>query len=55
MYPALVIKTPQRYNSRRSSAFIVNFEHMGQLALVFSFLTRNDKCFLGKSLMFRRT
>ena len=28
MYPALVIKTPERCNSRRSSAFIVNFEHM---------------------------
>ena len=28
MYPALVIKTPDRRNSRRSSVFIVNFEHM---------------------------
>ena len=34
----LTIKTPERRQSRRSSVFIVNFEHISQLALVFLLL-----------------
>ena len=39
MYPALVTKTPDRRNSGRYSVFIVNFEQMRHLGLVFPFLT----------------
>ena len=34
----LTIKTPQRRHSRRSGVFIVNFEHISHLALVFLLL-----------------
>ena len=35
----LTIKTPERLHWRRSGVFIVNFEHVSQLVLVFLFLT----------------
>ena len=37
----LKIKTPERNQWRRSGAFIVNFEHILHLALVFLLLTLN--------------
>ena len=35
----LTIKTPERRQLRRSGVFIVNFEHISHLALVFLLLT----------------
>ena len=35
----LTIKTPDQRNWRRSGVFIVNFEHISQLILVFLLLT----------------
>ena len=37
----LTIKTPERRHWLRSSVFIVNFEHISHLALVFLLLTLN--------------
>ena len=37
----LTIKTPERRQWRRSRVFIVNFEHISHLALVFLLLTLN--------------
>ena len=37
----LTIKTPERRQWRRSGVFIVNFEHISHLALVFLLLTLN--------------
>ena len=37
----LTMKTPERCQWRRPGAFIVNFEHILHLALVFSLLTLN--------------
>ena len=37
----LTIKTPERRNWRRSGIFIVNFEHISHIALVFLLLTLN--------------
>ena len=37
----LTIKTPERRQWRRSGVFIVNFEHISHLFLVFLFLTLN--------------
>ena len=35
----LTIKTPERWYWRRSDVFIVNFEHISQIILVFLMLT----------------
>ena len=35
----LTIKTPERHQSRRSGVFIVNFEHIADLALMLLSLT----------------
>ena len=35
----LSIKTPERHDWRRSGVFIVNFEHISDLVLVFQLLT----------------
>ena len=35
------IKTPERRHWRRSDVFIVNFEHISHLFLVFALLTLN--------------
>ena len=37
----LTIKTPERRQSRRSGAFIVNFELISHIVLVFLLLTLN--------------
>ena len=37
----LTIKIPERRHWRRSGIFIVNFEHISQLVLVFPLLTLN--------------
>ena len=37
----LTIKTPEQRHWRRSGVFIVNFEHISHLALVFLLLTLN--------------
>ena len=37
------IKTPERHHWRRSSVFIVNFEHISHLAIVFLLLTFSRK------------
>ena len=39
--PKLTIKTPERRHWRRSVVFIVNFEHISYLVLVFLLLTLN--------------
>ena len=39
MCPKLIIKTPERRKWRRSRVFIVNFEHISLLVLVFLLLT----------------
>ena len=39
MYSNLTMKTPERRYWRRSYVFIVNFEHISHLALVFLLLT----------------
>ena len=41
------IKTPEQRQWRRSGVFIVNFEHISQLFLVFLLLTWTSKCQLG--------
>ena len=52
IYSNLIIKTPERRHWRRSDVFIVNFEQISNLFLVFycSFWTR--KCLLGKYTSF---
>ena len=37
----LTIKTPERHQWRRSGVFVVNFEHISHLVLVFLLLTLN--------------
>ena len=37
--PKLTIKTPERHQWRRSGVFLVNFEHISHLILVFLLLT----------------
>ena len=44
----LTIKTPERRQSRCSSIFIVNFEHISQLFLVFLLLILNKQILAGK-------
>ena len=41
IYSKLTIKTPERRQWRRSGVFIVNFEYISRLALVFLLLTLN--------------
>ena len=41
MYSKLTIKTPGRRHWRRSGVFIVNFERISHLVLVFLLLTLN--------------
>ena len=38
----LTIKTPERHHLRRSGIFIVNFEHIPHILLVFLLLTLNE-------------
>ena len=38
----LTIKTPDRHQWRRSDVFIINFEHIQHLALVFLLVTLNS-------------
>ena len=35
----LTIKTPERHEWRRSGVFIINFEHISHIVLVFRLLT----------------
>ena len=44
----LTIKTPARHHWRRSGVFIVNFEHISHLAVVFLLLTLNIWMPIGK-------
>ena len=39
IYSKLKIKTPERRQWRRSGVFIINFEHISRLILVFLLLT----------------
>ena len=39
VYPKLTIKTPKGHHGRLSSHFIVNFEHISHLILMFRLLT----------------
>ena len=41
IYSKLTINTPERRQWRRSGVFIVNFEHISHLVLVFLLLTLN--------------
>ena len=43
----LTIKTPKRRQWRRSGVFIVNFEHISHLPIMFLLLTLSSKCWLG--------
>ena len=43
----LRIKTPERRNLRRSGVFIVDFEHISHLFLMFQLLTLNKKMLTG--------
>ena len=43
MCSELTIKTPERRHWRRSGIFIVNFEHISYLVLVFLLLPLNSK------------
>ena len=44
----LTMKTPKRHKQRRSGVFIVNFEHIPHLVLVFLLLTLNMQLPTGK-------
>ena len=46
----LKTKTPERRQWRRSCVFILNFEHILHLFLVFLLLTLNKQMLAGKSL-----
>ena len=48
--PKLIIKTPERRQLRRSGVFIVNFEHIPHLVLMFPSLTLNMLFPAGKLL-----
>ena len=51
----LIIKIPERRQWRRSGIFIVNFEHISHLVLVFLLLTLNMKLPVevrGKAIIF---
>ena len=50
-YWKLPIKTPERRHWRRSGVFIVNFEHILHLFLVFLLLHWTNKCYLGNFLV----
>ena len=43
----LKIKPPEKHNYHRSGIFVVNFEHISQLFLVFLLLSLNRKMFAG--------
>ena len=45
----LTIKTPERHQWCRSGVFIVDFEHISYLVLVFLLLTLNTYCRLGRA------
>ena len=47
IYSKLTIKTPKWSQWRHSGAFIVNFEHILHIALLFLLLTLKSKCQLG--------
>ena len=47
MCSKLTIKTPERRQWHRSGVFIVNFEHISHLVLVFLLLTLPDNFFYG--------
>ena len=49
IFSKLTIKTPERCQWRRSGVFIVNFEHISHLFLVFLLLTLNNNCLRVKS------
>ena len=44
------MKTPERRHLRRSTVFIVNFEHISHLLLVFLSLTLNKQMLAGSRL-----
>ena len=44
----LTTKTPERRQQRRSDVFIVNFEHISHLAVVFLLYTLNMQLPIGK-------
>ena len=48
----LAIKTPERYHWRRSGIFIINFEHISHLVLVFLLLTANMQLPAGYVMLF---
>ena len=41
IYSKLTIKTPERRQGRRSGVFVVSFEHISLIVLVFLLLTLN--------------
>ena len=51
MCSKLTIKTPEQHHWRRSGIFIVNFEHISHLVLVFLLLTLNIQLSAGPNVM----
>ena len=53
-YSKLTIKTPERHHWRCSGVFIINFEHISHLVLVFLFLTLSRYMPIGTRLSFKQ-
>ena len=51
MCSKLTIKAPEQHHWRRSGIFIVNFEHISHLVLVFLLLTLNIQLSAGPNVM----
>ena len=49
IFSKLTINTPERRHWQRSGDFMVNFEHISHVSLVFLLLNFNNKCKLGSS------
>ena len=47
VFSKLIIKPPERRHCRRSGVFIVKFEHISYLSLVFIFLSLNQYILAG--------
>ena len=51
----LIIKIPERRYWRHSGIFIVNFEHISHLVLVFLLLTLKCNCWLGRNVLYKES
>ena len=55
IFSKLTVKTPERRQRRRSGVFIVNFENILHLFLVFLLLTLNKKMLAGSDFVLLKT